>query len=106
MVYFIVIKKAQKPNTDHRSLFQLLEKYRIAFVIADSGTKFPYHKTIATDFVYLRFHRHESLYASDYNETDLAGYAQKIKNWLEQGNEVWDFSITISRALPLKMQND
>ena len=45
-----------------------------------------YHKTIATDFVYLRFHRHESLYASDYNETDLAGYAQKIKNWLEQGN--------------------
>jgi uncharacterized protein YecE (DUF72 family) len=40
---------------------------------------------------FIRFYRHESLYASNYSETDLAGYAQKIKNWLEQGNEVWGF---------------
>lgn len=75
--------------TDH--FFNLLEKYGIAFVIADSGTRFPYHETVTTDFVYLRFHGHESLYASNYSEADLAGYAQKIKHWLEQGNKVWGF---------------
>jgi uncharacterized protein YecE (DUF72 family) len=71
--------------------FNLLKKYGIAFVIADSGKRFPYHEVVTTDFVYLRFHGHESLYASDYSESDLTRYARKIENWLDQDKNVWVF---------------
>jgi uncharacterized protein YecE (DUF72 family) len=73
------------------NFFDLLAYYGIAFVIADSGTRFPYYETITADFIYLRFHGREQLYASDYSETDLKQYGEKIKNWLDEGKEVWIF---------------
>lgn len=74
---------------DH--FFSLLEDYRFAFVIADSGKRFPYYEAITTDFVYIRFHGHEKLYASDYPEWELKEYALKIKEWMRRGKEVWAF---------------
>ena len=71
--------------------FDLLAHYGIAFVIADSGTRFPYYETITADFVYLRFHGREQLYASDYSETELKQYGEKIIKWLDEGKEVWVF---------------
>lgn len=73
------------------NFFNLLAKNGIAFVIADSGSRFPYYETITTGFVYLRFHGREQLYASDYSETDLKLYAEKIINWLNEDKEVWVF---------------
>lgn len=80
----------------HRSwitdnFFELLTQYRIAFVIADSGKRFPYYETVTADSVYLRFHGPEKLYASDYDESDLHQYAEKIINWLKADHEVWVF---------------
>ncbi len=69
----------------------LLRKHKIAFVIADSGRRFPYHEAVTSDFVYLRFHGRETLYASDYTDPDLMRAAQKIVNWLGTGREVWVF---------------
>lgn len=60
-------------------------------MIADSGNRFPYYETVTADFVYLRFHGCEQLYASDYSETDLKLYAEKIINWLNENKEVWVF---------------
>lgn len=71
--------------------FDILSRHRVAFVIADSGRRFPCHETVTTDFVYLRFHGREQLYASDYNETELGLYAEKILHWLNEGKEVWVF---------------
>ncbi len=71
--------------------FQLLTEYGIAFVIADSGKRFPYYEAVTTDFVYLRFHGHESLYASDYSEAELQQYTEKIVNWLNNGKVAWVF---------------
>lgn len=73
------------------NFFDLLDHYGIAFVIADSGNRFPYYETVTADFVYLRFHGCEQLYASDYSETDLKLYAEKIINWLNEDKEVWVF---------------
>ncbi len=75
--------------TDH--FFQLLTQYGMAFVIADSGERFPYYEAVTSDFVYLRFHGHEKLYASDYSEKELQDYAGKIEGWLKQDKEVWAF---------------
>jgi uncharacterized protein YecE (DUF72 family) len=73
------------------NFFDLLYQYGIAFVIADSGNRFPYCEAVTTDFIYLRFHGREQLYASDYSEADLKLYAEKIINWLDQNKEVWVF---------------
>ncbi|MDP4223781.1 MAG: DUF72 domain-containing protein [Bacteroidota bacterium] len=70
---------------------QLLSIYRVAFVIADSGRRYPYHEAVTTGFIYLRFHGREQLYATDYSENDLRQYAEKISGWLYDGKEVWAF---------------
>jgi uncharacterized protein YecE (DUF72 family) len=80
----------------HRSwisaeFFQLLSDNNVGFVIADSGGRFPYHEAVTADFVYLRFHGKEKLYASDYKDTELIQYAEKIIRWLSDNKEVWVF---------------
>jgi uncharacterized protein YecE (DUF72 family) len=70
---------------------QLLEQYGIAFVIAHSGRRFPYHEAVTTDLVYLRFHGPETLYASNYERSDLLAYAEKIMHWSQEGHQVWIF---------------
>ena len=44
-----------------------------------------------TDFVYLRLHGKEQLYASDYSEDDLEHYAEMISAWLDDNIKVWVF---------------
>ncbi|UCG28254.1 MAG: DUF72 domain-containing protein, partial [Bacteroidales bacterium] len=75
--------------TDH--FFELLRQREIAFVIADSGIRFPYHEAVTAEVIYMRFHGHEKLYASDYSESDLRRYAEKISDWLSTDQEVWVF---------------
>jgi uncharacterized protein YecE (DUF72 family) len=71
--------------------FQLLSRGNMAFVIADSGNRFPFYETVTADFVYLRLHGPENLYASDYTESDLQNWARKITRWLKENKEVWTF---------------
>jgi uncharacterized protein YecE (DUF72 family) len=71
--------------------FDLIARNGMAFVIADSGRRFPYHEMVTAGFIYLRFHGHQQLYASDYNESELRSYADKIVNWRNEGREVWVF---------------
>jgi uncharacterized protein YecE (DUF72 family) len=69
----------------------LLSLKNVAFVIADSGNRFPYYEIVTADFVYLRLHGPQNLYASDYSESDLLNYANRIKSWLNTGKQVWVF---------------
>jgi uncharacterized protein YecE (DUF72 family) len=71
--------------------FTMLKKSNIAFTIADSGSRFPYHEEITADFIYLRFHGNGQLYASDYSEPELDSYSVKISKWLNEKKEVWIF---------------
>ncbi len=71
--------------------FSRLEDCGIAFVIADSGKRFPYYEAITSDFVYIRFHGPNKLYASNYGDWELKEYAFKIINWLKRGMDVWAF---------------
>lgn len=71
--------------------FDLLAQNNLAFVIADSGQRFPQSEIVTTDFVYLRFHGREHLYASDYTEDVLQEYGEKISSWLDSGIEIWAF---------------
>ena len=80
----------------HRSwitdqFFELLAHHGIAFVIADSNNRFPDYEAVTSDTVYLRLHGPESLYASEYNDSSLHQYAEKIIKWLRTDHEVWVF---------------
>jgi uncharacterized protein YecE (DUF72 family) len=71
--------------------FELLRQYGYAFVIADSGKRYPYHEIATAEYIYLRFHGNESLYASDYSDDDLRYYGGRISEWLKNNHEVWVF---------------
>jgi uncharacterized protein YecE (DUF72 family) len=71
--------------------FALLTNYHMAFVIADSGNRYPYSETVTTDIVYLRLHGNEQLYATDYKKEELERIATKTKNWLNQSRQVLIF---------------
>jgi uncharacterized protein YecE (DUF72 family) len=65
---------------------ELLEKFGVALVVADTAGKFPLIEEITTDFGYLRLHGHEELYVSGYTDELLASWALKIRRWLRHGN--------------------
>ncbi|MFN2128690.1 MAG: DUF72 domain-containing protein, partial [Anaerolineales bacterium] len=71
--------------------FNLLAQYDMAFVIADSGKRFPYFEEVTSDFIYLRFHGPENLYASDYSDHQLNAFAEKITAWMRNDKEIWAF---------------
>jgi uncharacterized protein YecE (DUF72 family) len=61
--------------------FKLLRKYNIAFVFADSAGKWPYTEDLTADFVYLRLHGAEELYASGYTDAALEWWESRIREW-------------------------
>jgi len=60
------------------TFFQQLESHGVAFCISDTAGRYPYKETVTADFVYVRLHGSRKLYASEYTEEELAGWAEKI----------------------------
>ena len=59
----------------------LLRRHGIALVVADTAGKWPYLEDVTSDFVYLRLHGEEELYASGYTEEALERWAERIRAW-------------------------
>ena len=59
----------------------LLRKYNIALVFADTAGIWPYAEDVTADFVYLRLHGAEQLYASGYTDAMLDWWASRIAQW-------------------------
>lgn len=70
------------------SIYSILKDGNCALVIQDSPF-WPKAEVVTTDFVYLRFHGRESLYASCYSKDELDEWARKMKQWLKQGLDVY-----------------
>lgn len=62
----------------------LLRRHHIALVFADS-VEWPYAEDITADFVYLRLHGSEELYASGYSDQALDWWAARIARWARGG---------------------
>ena len=65
----------------HDNLFQILKENNIAFCISDTAGRYPYHEAISADFLYIRLHGSQKLYASEYSEEELQEWARKILKW-------------------------
>ncbi|MCC2959776.1 DUF72 domain-containing protein [Massilia sp. IC2-278] len=59
----------------------LLRKYNVALVVADTAGKWPYMEDVTADFMYLRLHGDEELYASGYGDAAIERWAGKIRAW-------------------------
>lgn len=76
------------PSWFDKKTFTLLQNKNAALVMADTP-KYPLVEKITADFIYLRLHGHEQLYASCYTSKQLAEWAKKIKVWLKESKDVY-----------------
>lgn len=69
----------------------LLRRRGVALCIQDSA-KWPTRPEIVTaDFIYLRFHGPAALYGSGYSDAQLREWAGRIRDWLDQGLDVYAY---------------
>jgi uncharacterized protein YecE (DUF72 family) len=64
---------------------RLLRRHGAALVFADTAQRWPYAEDLTADFVYLRLHGAEHLYASGYTDPQLDWWAERIRAWSSGG---------------------
>ncbi|MFM6927288.1 MAG: DUF72 domain-containing protein [Bdellovibrio sp.] len=69
---------------ENPDFIDLLRKYEIALVFADTAGKWPYMEDITSDFIYLRLHGDEELYTSGYDDATLLWWADRIGIWAQK----------------------
>jgi uncharacterized protein YecE (DUF72 family) len=84
---------------------KLLRKHRIALVVADTAGKWPYCEDVTADFMYLRLHGDEELYASGYTAEALDRWAARIHAW-STGTEPRDARKIASLPPPPRSRRD
>ena len=65
------------------AFIDLLRKYKVALVVADTAGKWPHQEDLTSDFVYIRLHGAEELYTSGYTEAALDNWCLRIQRWSE-----------------------
>ena len=77
----------------------LLRQHHAALVFADTAGMWPYAEEVTADFVYLRLHGAEQLYASGYSDEQLDWWAERIRAWQAGGEPPDARRITSERAV-------
>lgn len=75
----------------------LLRKYGVALVVADTNGEWPHMEDVTADFMYLRLHGQEALYSGEYSDEALDAWEAKIRTW-HGGGEPRDAIRTARRA--------
>lgn len=83
----------------------LLRTYKVALVVADTAGKWPLLEDVTADFMYLRLHGDEELYASGYTEEALDDWAKRMAVW-SKGREPADAHRISSQHAPRKRSRD
>jgi uncharacterized protein YecE (DUF72 family) len=65
----------------HEEFYAILREHRCAFVVADTAGRFPYAEEVTADFVYVRLHGSQELYASGYSDVELDEWTRKVERW-------------------------
>jgi uncharacterized protein YecE (DUF72 family) len=76
----------------------MLRRHHIALVVADTAGKWPLLEDLTTDFMYLRLHGDEELYASGYGDAALDSWARRIDTW-RQGGQMDDARLAAPRSV-------
>ena len=90
----------------HESFFtpmfiKLLRRHNAALVFADMADKWPTSEDVTADFIYIRLHGAEELYASGYNSRQLNHWRKRIKVW-HSGSEPTDARLVAKKRADRK----
>ena len=97
--------EVRNPSFLEPEFFTLLRKHGIAFCIADSAGKWPYAEDLTADFIYIRSHGAEELYASGYTDEALDWWAKRIAIW-SSGKEPADAKHILSKPAKSRKSRD
>lgn len=78
----------------------LLRRHHVALVFADL-VEWPFAEDLAADFVYLRLHGSEELYASGYTDQALDHWAARVRRWAN-GSQPDDAKLIAPGTAPAK----
>jgi uncharacterized protein YecE (DUF72 family) len=78
--------EVRHPSFGTPEFIDLARENNIALVVADTAGKFPYFEEVTADFVYIRLHGDEEIYASGYTSKALDKWAGKIRGWHSRGD--------------------
>jgi uncharacterized protein YecE (DUF72 family) len=73
----------------NQEFLDLLRRHAIGLVVADTAGKWPRMLHVTSDFVYVRLHGDVELYTSGYSSRALASWARRIRQWDEDGRDVY-----------------
>ena len=69
----------------------LLERHRVALVVADTAGRYPFAMHDTADFMYVRLHGSKRLYRSRYSDEELALWSGRVREWMAQRRDVYVF---------------
>lgn len=72
---------------------ELLRRFNVALVLADSAGRWPYLEDITSDFIYMRLHGDTELYRSGYTDTALERWFDRMQVW-SRGGQPRDAQLT------------
>jgi len=84
---------------------RLLRKYNVALVVADTAGKWPDYEDVTADFIYIRLHGEQELYASGYTDEALQRWAQRIRAWVA-GSQANDARLIADGPAPARAGRD
>jgi uncharacterized protein YecE (DUF72 family) len=82
----------------------LLRRHQIALVAADT-VEWPYLEDVSADFVYVRLHGSQELYASGYDDGALALWARRIGIWASGGAGAKKYRVAEAESDPPKTRD-
>ncbi len=92
--------EARHPSFHSPDFLDLLRAHDVAAVLADSAGRFPVIDEPTADFVYVRLHGSQELYASDYGPAELDDWAARVRTWAEDRDVFVYFDNTMAGAAP------
>jgi uncharacterized protein YecE (DUF72 family) len=73
--------EVRHPSFVCEPLVAQLRRHKVALVVADTAGRWPRLEDVTADFMYVRLHGDEELYASGYGDAALDDWARRIRAW-------------------------
>jgi uncharacterized protein YecE (DUF72 family) len=89
--------EVRHPSFENPAFISALRRHEVAVVVADTARRWPVIEDITADFVYVRLHGDEELYASGYGSRALDDWAARIDAW-HHGRQLEGARLATQRA--------
>lgn len=83
---------------------ELMRKYKVALVVADTAKRYLRLEDLTADFVYVRLHGENNLYHGAYSEEALSDWAKRIEAW--HAGEQLDAEYCLLKTAPKNKKRD